>query len=1244
MTKRIRLLAVVSLAVVSCISVVFAACSKKNNENDPPNQSTSISEVTKNGEKGAKYSVEGVVYGKVSDGVFISDESGAIFVKGSTDVAVGDKISVNGTFAVAKNNAASLEQAEVSKLASGQSALTPVNSTVKDVAGMVAGRSSYYKYVTVSGTLTQSSGVYTLTEGSYSLLFDSRSDASKLSTYTDKKVDVSVITCGYSTTWEVVYVDGDGGIKEHQTDLDSVKEAIFAKVGEELPASVYFSVDLPVKYDSEPGVKFAWSVKTGADVIAVADNKATVTEPSSDAEVTLTLQITSGQSSATRDYNVTVKSAETVEIANLPQTTFGTVVKTQGKVVAKGMSQVMDRISVLIEDEAGNLVAVDTTRKAVDGYKLGDTVKAAGLYVAAAAAKDGEPNRAAALSAVETVLVSSGADYNPDYATKNAETLATAEDYTRLVKTPGLNANKLYKIVNPWLIYSGNTTYNFIRFGATDNSAASGIPVTVENTDGTTAEPVNWHYCFARNALGYSAEGLEETLGVPFLNQGAKYYEGYTIYAYAMYMGGSTWQFIVPENAAVIVDKTVLVPKRIDEVFGARTVIAKEDGALNLLYSLPECGNITWTSSVDGIVNLETGEYKAVTQNVRLTLTAHYTVDGAEHTYDIEVLMLAGDPEYMTVSEAVDLENGKIDFVKGVIIGFGPNTGTGIPGGAQKGVYISDGKQLLFIPDGQFARSEDDANFDKVYYLEGGHKIKVGDELYFECVDKIGTTITLAGGVTLNAENVQVTWAPEFNTTVLNSFADMKTFFEDTGNVGTVVKFVATAENPLYLGGSSSTYDSLNLKIYFGDVPGGVNSNNVKIGGKTIAVKARSSEHTLGLKWWQELNPDMPEAFVATDTSYGFVGEVYAVWVSSTSTYSQLALLSEGFTLRALNVAELAENEIKSLIPESISAGEEGVFNLASSTAHAENIAWTCDKPEIFNCETGAFVAVTEDTNVTLTARYSIDGVEYSVNITVKFTAAAEVELTLTEYLTAAKADTLPAHYHIVAYVAALGSTSGNSADWKDGVILTDGVNTVWYNEDVYSYNEADLKKGDKVKLSGITFDGSNGNQIITGGTNSLEVLSSDNAIDYSNANLYATVSSDEELAALASGMATPLGGVLVKFTGDFSFVGTGASNCRYQLNYKDAASSAAARYQFGDYADATHGNRTFSFSVAGNNYTFDKWYEACGMPEGKASTCYPVTGTIYAVGCYYGATMYAWSIVSIDCSARAVDPEPPVE
>ncbi len=1236
MTKRLkRFVAVVGLAVVSCTAVVIAACDSCNGEKDPPKQSTSISEVTKNGTKGTQYTVEGVVYGKVSNGVFISDESGAIFVQSTSDTAVGDKLSVKGTLAVAKNNAVSLEQTEVSKTASNQTALKPTDSSLKDIAGLVAGKSSYYKYLTVSGNLAENDGVYNLTEGAYSLVFDGRSDTDKLAEYTGKKVDVSVITCGYSTTWEAVYVDGDSGIKEHQTDLDSVKEEIFTNVAAALPGNAYFSVNLPVKYESEPGVKFEWTVKTGADVISVDGDKAVIKEPTADTAVTLTLKISNGTAEATRDYNITVKAADTVSIEDLPSVSFGVVVKTQGKVVAKGMSQVMDRISVLIEDESGNLVAVDTTRKDIDGYKLGDTVKAAGLYSAPVAATNDTFAVAAHLSAMETVLVSDGADYNPDYSTKNYETLATAEDYERFVKTPELNSNKLYKIVNPWFIYSGNTTYNFIRFGATDNSAASGIPVT-----SGASETVNWYYCFARNALEYSAEGLEETLGVPFLNQGAKYYEGYTIYAYAMYMGGSTWQFILPGEDAFIVDKTVLVPKLIDKAFGSTTVIAKEDGALSLLRSAPECGDITWTSSVDGIVNLETGEYKAVTQNVRLTLTAHYFVDGTEHTHNIEVLMLAGDPEYMTVSEALALDNGKIDFVKGVIVGFGPNTGAGIPGGAQKGVYVSDGKQLLFIPDGQFARSEDEANFDKVYYLADGHKIKVGDELYFECVEKIGTTITLAGSVTLNAENADVTWAPEFDTTVLNSFADMQTFFENTNNTGTVVKFVATADNPLYLGGSSSTYDSLNLKVYFGDVPGGVSANNVKIGGKTIAVKARSSEHTLGLKWWKELNPDMPEAFVATDTQYGFVGEVYAVWVSSTNTYSQLALLSEGFTLRALNVAELAENEIKSLIPESVSAGEDGQLNLATSTAHAENITWTCDKPEIFNCETGAFVAVTEDTNVALTARYSIEGVEYSVNITVKFTAAAEVELTLTEYLTAAKADTLPAHYHIVAYVAALGSTSANSADWKDGIILTDGVNTVWYNEDVYSFNEADIKKGDKVQLSGITFDGSNGNQIITGGTNSLEVLSSDNAIDYSNANLYATVSSEEELATLASGMDSPLGGVLVKFTGDFSFVGTGASNCRYQLNYKNAASSAAARYQFGDYVDDSHGNRTFSFSVAGNNYTFDKWYEACGMPEGKASTCYPVTGTIYAVGCYYGATMYAWSIVSIDCSARAVEAE----
>ncbi len=332
------------------------------------------------------------------------------------------------------------------------------------------------------------------------------------------------------------------------------------------------------------------------------------------------------------------------------------------------------------------------------------------------------------------------------------------------------------------------------------------------------------------------------------------------------------------------------------------SVSAGEGGVLNLASSTAHAENITWTSSVEGVIDLTTGEYQPVTgSDITLTLTAHYTVGGAEYTCDIELVMLATAAEYKTVTEALALENGEIDYLKGVVVGFGPQTAAGISSGVQKGVYISDGTNLMFIADGEFTRSDGETDFDKVYVLADGHKIKIGDELYFDNAQKNGASLTLGSAVTLNSENAELTWDLA-EVTEIASFADMKTLFTESGNIGKVIKFVGTQDNPLYISGTSSAYDSLNIKFYFGDVEGGVNASNIKIDGKTVVAKARSSEHSLGLLWWQELNPDMPkEKFSGDTTDYGFVGELYAVWTYDTGTsFKQLTLLSEGFTLKAL--------------------------------------------------------------------------------------------------------------------------------------------------------------------------------------------------------------------------------------------------------------------------------------------------------------------------------------------------------
>ena len=1016
-----KFLFVIILALIACLSVAFAACGN-NDKDDTGNPSTgntdnsdnsntddnkdsnvedgiklkSIADVIKDGEKGSEYLVEGVVYGTVSDGYFIADATAAIFVKDTTSVAVGDKVSVQGklakgTMATKNDNALSLTEATVTKGASGQTALSPTISSIAELNSLTAGKDKYYRYVTVSGVLTLEGEVYSLVEGDEKLVLDSRSNTAALASWVSKKIDVSVITCGYSRGWEAVFVGGASDIVEHKAEFDDVKANIFTYVESNLATTVYFALDLPAEYPIEPSIKFKWTVEDG-NSITVEDNVATIVEPDATEEVTLKLEISLEDKKDSKTYNVTVVGGPKVSLAEATQSAPEAIVRVEGKVLFKGTSSQLSAVrrSVVLIDEQGNLLTVDVSAKTFEALNKGDTIKAIGTYTSEGIAH---------FTALDSVLLSSDAEFTVDWAEMNAIELKTDEDYHQYAQNAFANSNKIYKIVAPYIVYSGTSLSgsNFIRFGASGDNAKSGY--TDANPKEEIPETYKWIYSIARDVLETTVPGLEAELDPAFNAAGAKQYLAYTFYACPMYNGETTWQFIIPDESAVKVDLSIIIKEEIKEAFGETIFNAEEAGKITLPASTEHASEITWESCNPELISND-GEYQAVLLDEKVTLVATFYVDEVEYTYEIEVTLMAGEPEYITVTDALALEDGVIPFIKGVIIGFGPNAGTGIPGGAQMGVYISDGHSLMFIPDGQFERSTDAANFDKVYLLADGHRLAVGDELLFVQATKEGTTLTLGPRVTLGEEEVTLEWNLTIDVTEIKSFADMTVFFSDTANLGKVIKFVGTVDSPLFLGGSASDeYDKLNLKFYYDDIEGGVSSSNVQIGGRTIGAKARSSEHVLGLTWWQKLNPDMPQYWGTTNTKYGFTGEIYAVWNSTAGTvYYQLALLKEGFTLKALTDEDLAYREIKALVATEVSAGADGTLTLPASTAHASEITWTSSNNEVLNATTGEFKAVSVETKITLTATYTVgETTGLTLDIVVTLIPKAVEELTVTQ-------------------------------------------------------------------------------------------------------------------------------------------------------------------------------------------------------------------------------------------------------
>ena len=607
------------LLALSCLFAIFAvACQPGNNGDGDGNgndnsEVTSIEDVARSGKDGTEYTIEGVVYGIVSDGYFIADDTAGIFVSGASQVSVGDKLSVKATLSV-NSNVPSLTSATATTVATGQTALAPAASSLSELNSFSAGRANYYKYLTVAGTLSYTDGTYLLTEGIDRFEFDERSNTQHLEAWVGQKIDISVITTGFGTYWTGVFIGGADDIKEHYVDLDAVKDDILASFT--IPEVVYLSLDLPTSYTLEPNVKFEWSVVSGEDNISITDNVAEITPGAGDSTIVIRLTLSADEQKVTQDYTIMVNAAELVGLDELADYTTENVM-IEGRVIAKGFAQTQYRVSMLITDGTNN-VAVDIDRNDIDYYNLGDTVRAVGTYTPATGIF------AAHFEAID-YLCSQPAEsgYSVDYSKLDATELRTVEDYQAVIDNPGGNGNRLYKIVMPYMILSGNTSYNFVRFGATAETAAGGYDSNPEGFTGSS----NWYFCFAINSMNYSVPGFYDLITPPFLQDGADYYGYLTIYAYAMFDGGSTgsstWQFVIPEDSAIVIDEEALVVSKIDSEIGETTVVATEGGTINIPQSIAVMSldgsvqdvAVSWTSSNPEVLNAQTGVFNAVTSN-----------------------------------------------------------------------------------------------------------------------------------------------------------------------------------------------------------------------------------------------------------------------------------------------------------------------------------------------------------------------------------------------------------------------------------------------------------------------------------------------------------------------------------------------------------------------------------------------------------------------------------------------------
>ncbi|MBQ4587631.1 MAG: hypothetical protein IJB13_07595, partial [Clostridia bacterium] len=574
--------------------------------------------------------VEGVVFAVTSEGYFINDGTGSIFVLTQAAQAVGTKVKINANFRL-RDGQPIVRGYEVLETVAGQTPITAVDATIASIVVLnKEARDSYGKFLHIEAIVAKDAvGRYVLSDGERQIIVSEESNDEALASFIGKKIYLDVITDASSSEgWFVSSVTAESDITLVPVVIEDVKAEIFAQVTEELKTNVYTSLELPLSNKVHPSVEFNWTVKSGT-AIAITDNVATVTEVAADEEVVLTLTISSYEQSAQQDFTVVVKVITAVELGQVGLIEDAEkVISTQGQVVSVYGQH-------LVLHKNGNYIKV----KAAGEYKVGDEVTVVGTYGVITNGFKG--------ITAEKVTVSSHTDV--DFSTLTHVILDSEDDFVNIVADYANQQVHFVKIVNPYINYSGSTSYSWIRISG-DSSRTNGYKFPDEKTRNIS---------LPLDSLKGQFADLEAELDPPKEAEGAEQRPGYTFYGFFYSAGSETWQFVLAEENGVVRDKAVLTEHEIISSFATSAVDAKENGNIALLRSGKYVEEITWTADVDGIIDTATGDYVACSEDKTIILTASYVIDGVTHTTDVELNFFAEGIVYKTVSEVIALGSGK---------------------------------------------------------------------------------------------------------------------------------------------------------------------------------------------------------------------------------------------------------------------------------------------------------------------------------------------------------------------------------------------------------------------------------------------------------------------------------------------------------------------------------------------------------------------------------------------------------
>ncbi|MCM1043429.1 MAG: hypothetical protein NC350_04395 [Corallococcus sp.] len=776
-----------------------------------------------------------------------------------------------------------------------------------------------------------------------------------------------------------------------------------------------------------------------------------------------------------------------------------------------------------------------------------------------------------------------------------------------------------------------------------NSGAETGVYGKYVKVVGTYGKDVTGRYCLTdedkNSVLLYTSSNTAALAGF----EGKRVELAVVIHGYT----ANKFQVSFVGTAADVTEKPLSVADVKDEVVSwVETQLGHEksgDFALPATYAPIPSVTLTWAVDSNEFITIEDNTAKVAAleaqQKVTLQLTIATTAtDEVTVDYEVTVKPIVET----TVTELLANANiGDTVKVTGVVMTY---LSDGNTQGERHGYALLDpATGAIVIVNG----APSVGGVHGAYKATNGDSYGIGDEITVIGTYKEGGTVgsgpeqtgrkqIALGGGSVAVKTKNATYALEEakkNAIVINNLDEQKDFAKNL-DYGKLIKISATDENPLYIGMSANSFP-VNFKLLFAD---GASNSDCQLpaadGGLQIfSIKSDINALNAGDLFWENAF-GIKDAHVCPkddDKMYPVTGDMYVMLANRTGTYFQLAVVdwtSNTLTPKAED-SVLAGIEInKAFAEKEIDATTAGTITLPTETTHAKGITWTVNPEGAINTQTGAYEAFVVTTTVVLTAHYKVngEGEDQTYDVELTMTGATVKDVTVSEALEGSS-DSIPS---LIAYVAAFGSTSGNTAEQRAGLILTDGKLAMYYNTTTYAVDGTDIRIGDQLKITGATLSRANGARTLTGGT--IEIVPSENTIDYSALTIDATITNEEEMLAYAAG-SKALGGQIVKFEGPFWFVGTGTTGmtCRLQIHYKSegVTSSAGARYDFDMTSKAS---KTFSFSMGGNALLIENWYEDVGATVGGTSkVSLPATGSFYAVSCGRGDTMYAWAIINAD-------------